>query len=310
MGYELYREVKVHAPLSLTHREKLTAMVLADDANDRTRLTYSSVVDPEILRQAMVKNDRDMRKILARLQDEKVIEKAAGGHNGSRAKYRFLHLAPAVGSSKPGELKGVQIEPATPPEGGPNRTGYEEAMCQKEPPTGGVGGSFWHRRGSKKNPPTPPTSSTTSSSSNPPHPSTGSTPQPEGGGGGSDHDEQQQHAAVEYLRSLPAPWSAGRRTAANLAPLLLAAAADTGWQLDEQLATKLTENAGGITNYAAVLRKRIEDLPRLHQPRASVGPTLPPWCGQCDGPDLSDRWRSTATGEIKCPDCNPHARAA
>lgn len=158
MGYELYREVKVWAPPSLTHREKLTAMVLADDANDRTRLTWNSVVNPEIMRQAMVKNDRDMRKILAKLQDEKVIESAGGGHNGRIAKFRFLHLDP-VGC--PGESAcgcplalAVQKEPATEP--------ADAGPVQKEPATSGVAGSNWHRSRSESDPPTPSPSSTTS----------------------------------------------------------------------------------------------------------------------------------------------------
>lgn len=163
MGYELYREVKVWAPPSLTHREKLTAMVLADDANDKTRLTWNSVVDPEIMRQAMVKNDRDMRKILAKLQDEKVIESAGGGHNGRIAKYRFLHLDPAgcpggSGCGCPLTLA-VQNEPATERVGGPERTGYDKASdpgpVQKEPPTDGVAGSNWHRSRFESDLPTP-----------------------------------------------------------------------------------------------------------------------------------------------------------
>lgn len=168
MGFPIYREVKKWAPDTLTHREKLTALVLADDANDDTRVTFSSVIDPEILRQAMVKNDRDMRKILTRLQEEKVLERVSGGHNGRVAKYRFLRLAPAgspdvAGSESPAYSGEDRRDVA-----GPNRTSYEDSdqpeMFLKEPPTGGVGGSFRHRRRSKKNPPTPSTSSTTTSS--------------------------------------------------------------------------------------------------------------------------------------------------
>ncbi|MEU3287811.1 hypothetical protein [Streptomyces longwoodensis] len=115
MGYELYREVKVWAPTTLTHREKLTALVLADDANDKTRLTYSSVVDPEIMRQAMVPDDRSMRRIIAKLKEEKVLEHVGGGHNGRTAKYRFLHMAPAGSSagvpSDPADVAGSKTPP-------------------------------------------------------------------------------------------------------------------------------------------------------------------------------------------------------
>lgn len=170
MGYELYREVKVWAPDGLTHREKLTALVLADDANERTRLTWKSVVDPEIMRQAMVKNDRDMRKIIAALQEVKVLEHAGGGHNGRTAKYRFTHLDPAGCPGPPCECPlalPVQNAPAT-PVGGSESTGYEEAANsearQKEPATDDVAGSNRHRSRSESDRPTPSASSTSSSS--------------------------------------------------------------------------------------------------------------------------------------------------
>lgn len=166
MGYELYREVKVWAPPSLTHREKLTALVLADDANDRTRLTYSSVVDPEIMRQAMIPDDRSMRRIVAKLKEEKVLEHVGGGHNGRTAKYRFLHLAPA-GSG--GEMPG-DSDPATPSVGGSESPSYEgtpgEKAGEKDPPTDGVAGSFSASRRVKKTRPTP-SPPTTSSSTTP-----------------------------------------------------------------------------------------------------------------------------------------------
>jgi hypothetical protein len=163
MGYELYREVKVWAPPSLTHREKLTAMVLADDANDRTRLTYSSVLAPEIMQQAMVPDDRAMRRIIAKLKEEKVLEHVAGGHNGRTAKYRFLHLAAAgSGTAMPGE-----IGPATADVGGSESPPYGEAPDEKggekDPPTDGVGGSFSASRRVKKAPPTPSPPTTSSS---------------------------------------------------------------------------------------------------------------------------------------------------
>ncbi|MFJ4012229.1 hypothetical protein [Streptomyces sp. NPDC090026] len=170
MGYELYREVKVWAPDGLTHREKLTALVLADDAHERTRLTWKSVVDPEIMRQAMVKNDRDMRKIIAALQAVKVLEHAGGGHNGRTAKYRFAHLAPEGCPGPPCECPlalPVQNAPAT-HVGGSESTGYEEApdteTCQNEPATDDVAGPNRHRSRSESDRPTPSTSSTTTSS--------------------------------------------------------------------------------------------------------------------------------------------------
>lgn len=180
MGYPLFREVKVGAPAGLTHREKLVAMVLADDANDHSRLTHSSTVSPEILEQAMVKTDREMRKILARLVEMKVLEAAASGHNGCTAKYRFLHISPdgcPGGRCRCPIALAVQKEPATDaPEtdedeavAGPETPAYaepeEEADVPKRTGYSGVGGSFWSSSRSKKNLPTPSSSSTTTTTS-------------------------------------------------------------------------------------------------------------------------------------------------
>jgi len=177
MGYNLYREVKRAAPDVLTHREKLAAMVLADDANDKTRLTYGSTVDPELMQHAMVKTEREMRRILARLQEVKIVEHAGGGHNGRTAKYRFLHLDPDGCPGSPCRCPlalGGEKEPPTDADdtsgvdsvGGLETPAYDEPETgpagEKSPPTEGVGGRFPPRRRAKKAPPTPTTSSTTS----------------------------------------------------------------------------------------------------------------------------------------------------
>jgi hypothetical protein len=132
----------VWAPATLTHREKLTALVLADDANDRTRLTFHSVVDPEIMRQAMVPDDRAMRRIVARLKEEKILEQAEVGHNGRTAKFRFLHLAPAGSAA----MKAGEKDPATDDVGGSESPAYVQPEdgkpVQNDPATPVVGGSF------------------------------------------------------------------------------------------------------------------------------------------------------------------------
>ena len=176
MGYELYREVKVYAPSTLTPREKLAAMVLADDANDQTRLTWSAITDPEIMRQAMVPDDRSMRRVIAKLKEEKVLEPAGGGFNGKIAKFRFLHLAPANGAP----MKAGGNHPPTQPKGGENshpthdEGGSESPAFMEEPkgkggenhpPSGDEGGSFYAGRRVEITRPTPSTSSTTTSSS-------------------------------------------------------------------------------------------------------------------------------------------------
>jgi hypothetical protein len=163
MGFLLFREVKTWAPPTLTHQEKLTALVLADDANDETRLTYNSVVDEEIMRCAMVPDSRKMLRIIARLKQEKVLEQVGKGHNGRTAKYRFLHLGSA-------DSKDGGIDHPTDRVGGSNEPPYGPA--QEEPqggemnhPTNPEGWSFSTTKGGQKNHPYTSTSSTTTSSS-------------------------------------------------------------------------------------------------------------------------------------------------
>ncbi|MER8236100.1 hypothetical protein [Streptomyces sp. NPDC094049] len=69
-------------------------------------------------------------------------------------------------------------------------------------------------------------------------------------------------AAFQFLQVLPRPWTAGRVTARSLAPLLAAAVADQGWELDGALIAELIQNPEGVKRPTKVLKSRIEDLPR------------------------------------------------
>lgn len=298
MGYELYREVKKWAPESLTHREKLTAMVLADDANEETRLTWSSVVDPEIMRQAMVKNERDMRKVLARLQEAGVIEHVGGGHNGRVAKYRFLRMAPAVAGS--------------------DRTGYEptpvDGLVQKEPPTDGVGGSIRHRRRSNSNPPTPLSSSTTPPPSPPPAAPAPVMPPPvtedrEGGREEAALTPQEQAAADALTRITAATpqLALGQREIVGLAPLAVPWLERT---TEARLAQALTAGLpAAIGSPAGIIRRRLLDkLPAALVPAQASGPGLPEWCGQCGDGNPAARYNARfRTTDMGLCHCHPQA---
>ncbi|MFE2407084.1 hypothetical protein ACFXDE_01935 [Kitasatospora sp. NPDC059408] len=74
---------------------------------------------------------------------------------------------------------------------------------------------------------------------------------------------EQTVAAGRFLQELPAPWAVGRRTAVRLAPKLLEAIAEQGWDLDQALVAELTKNPNGINSHSRVLATRIDDLP-LH----------------------------------------------
>jgi hypothetical protein len=101
----------------------------------------------------------------------------------------------------------------------------------------------------------------------------------DGGRGQEAEDAAQQQetqarlvAAADFLQELPAPWRAGRKTARNLAPLLLEVAVDQGWELGPELVRELTKNPGGVRSYPATLKSRIEDLPRASRKSGPAGP--------------------------------------
>lgn len=132
-----------------------------------------------------------------------------------------------------------------------------------------------------------------------------------GGGGTQQQDDPRLTAAALFLEKLPAPWTVGPKTARDLAPLLLDCATAQGWQPNGALTAKLTENPGGVTNYAAVLRARIADLPKKATARQHAGPAaVQPWCGHCGDGRTAARsnihLRTTDDGR-HCPECHPNA---
>ncbi|MEU8708681.1 hypothetical protein [Streptomyces sp. NPDC048565] len=69
-------------------------------------------------------------------------------------------------------------------------------------------------------------------------------------------------AAAEFLAELPGRWACGRKTSAELAPLLAEAVQVQGWELGADLVQQLTRRFQARRSIVAVLRERIEDLPR------------------------------------------------
>jgi hypothetical protein len=100
VGLRLYVEVLDFAPTTLTHREKLALAVLAEDAPDKTRVTWSSVEDPKILRRAKVTRPQ-MYEVLKALIAKGVLKKVSAGQKHAVAKYEVLPLAPAQGPEIP-----------------------------------------------------------------------------------------------------------------------------------------------------------------------------------------------------------------
>ncbi|MFI5634863.1 hypothetical protein ACIA8E_37050 [Streptomyces sp. NPDC051664] len=78
-------------------------------------------------------------------------------------------------------------------------------------------------------------------------------------------------AASEFLAELPGRWACGRKSAAELAPLLAEAAQEQGWKLSGDLVQQLTRRSQARRGALSVLRERIEDLPRYRAARVDAG---------------------------------------
>ncbi|WP_066070084.1 hypothetical protein [Frankia sp. EI5c] len=65
MGYELYREVKDHAPADLHPTELLLLLIVADDANDQTRLSFAA--REQLVRWMRMTTWDSVQKVLNRL---------------------------------------------------------------------------------------------------------------------------------------------------------------------------------------------------------------------------------------------------
>ncbi|MFC7869676.1 hypothetical protein ACFUS2_00750 [[Kitasatospora] papulosa] len=91
MGGRLYVEVLDYAPTTLTHREKLALSVLADDARDTTRITWSSVESEKILRRAQVSRAQ-IYAVIKALIEKDCLEKVSAGQKNGTAKYRIRPL--------------------------------------------------------------------------------------------------------------------------------------------------------------------------------------------------------------------------
>lgn len=298
MGIKLVEELMDHVPDSLTATEWKGLIVLARDANDETRLTYSKVNSPEILHRVRM-TPAVWANVRSALIRKGVLVIAEQGVRGRSARYLIPVMCPFGIRHRSDEDQSLSV-------GNLHGSDEDQKPIRHETDEESAGNLIDSMT------PTPLYSSTTTSSSAP-SPSLAVAPIAEGGGGGSSDDGQLQ-AAADFLRHLPAPWTAGRRAAQTLAPLLLDAMTEDGWDFGPELAAQLTSNPEGIKSYAAVLPRRIKDLP---PPRPTAAPvpavnSLPPWCGTCADEDPAARFnarlRLTRTGP--CPTCHPNTAAA
>ncbi|SFY52099.1 hypothetical protein [Streptomyces sp. F-1] len=88
MGIRLIVEVLTSAPEALTHREKLLLVVLAEDANDDTRITWNSVERPEVLRSAKLSRSQ-LYAVIKSLITKGALTKLNAGQKNGTAKYKI-----------------------------------------------------------------------------------------------------------------------------------------------------------------------------------------------------------------------------
>jgi len=88
VGIRLIVEVLTSAPEALTHREKLALVVLAEDANDDTRMTWNSVERPEVLRAAKLSRSQ-LYAVLKSLIAKGALTKLTAGQKNGTAKYKI-----------------------------------------------------------------------------------------------------------------------------------------------------------------------------------------------------------------------------
>lgn len=96
MGWRIAEEVQEHAPTSLTWRELYVACVLANDANENTRVCRPGLLtDERLMRRLRMTDKREILRVIERLAEAKVIERVTRGQKGQQAEFRFLSLGPA-----------------------------------------------------------------------------------------------------------------------------------------------------------------------------------------------------------------------
>lgn len=289
MGIRLIVEFMDYGP-TLTPMEWRAMVVLLEDANDGTRLTWSRVTDPKIEHRVGL-SGKAWTNLRAALVRKGALIITVRAKRGQAAKYRIPIFDPNRMGHEIDDLTGEmghEIDDLTRP------IGHETDDANAQ----------WVMRSI---PPTPPNSSTTSPSTAASSSSAAEGPTPQGGGGGLQEQEQQRRdaAAVSFLEALPAPWTAGRKTARALAPLLLERATAQGWQPDADLVAQLTANPDGVRDYCAVLRSRIDDLPK--RPTAKAATTAAPKCDQCDEAGFRYRDPENQAGPYRCPCRLPNA---
>jgi hypothetical protein len=102
VGIRLIVEVLDHCPTTLTHREKLALVVLAESARDRTRECLPGIENDEKVARRMKLPGRSTRyAVIQALRTKGALEVVSAGRKYSRAVYRISDLTAAQGPAFP-----------------------------------------------------------------------------------------------------------------------------------------------------------------------------------------------------------------
>ncbi|WPO70242.1 hypothetical protein [Streptomyces sp. KN37] len=307
MGYALRRWLADRLPADLSSGERLVALEIADQANEKTRLAYGSNLLDIIVHRTGLANQKQVGKVLGKLAasglELRVPVRDKNGeiicNKAGRPLYAFEGRKLTFRIPEEKEFPAREVPR------------WGEHSAERSPQRGSTGAERSPARGQE----VPLQGDLVSSPLLKPPPLKASTPSaPADGVAG----RQQQHedrlaAAAAFLETLPEPWTIGPVSARATAPDLVRMIDKQGWDLDADLVAKLTERPGGITSYPPILRIRIKDLPRRIRPapRTRSAP-LSPWCGECaDGAKAAEREGRLrlvydAGGHARpCPKCHP-----
>jgi hypothetical protein len=102
VGIRLIVEVLDHCPTTLTHREKLALVVLAESARDRTRECLPGIENDENIARRMKLPARSSRyEVIQALRSKGALEVVSSGRKYSRAVYRIPDLTTAQRPENP-----------------------------------------------------------------------------------------------------------------------------------------------------------------------------------------------------------------
>lgn len=346
MGYELRRWLEDRLPQEISSGERVVALAIADLAWDDSRVAYGRKFMEKLLWKTGFENEAQIGKVLGKLSARGIeLRVPVNGEDGrpmrnKRGQLVYAHrghqrtFRVPFASEFPGRAAPYWDDEG---ERSPDRNIHAWHDGERSPARGTIRDESSPGRASNKGERSPsregnkgersparesmvtqagdpiPLTTTTTSPSAPQLAATAAEP-----AGGTQQNEAAEDA-ISFLMNLPAPWTVGRITAKAYAPDLLRTIREQGWRLDDALAAKLTENPQGINKPRAMLRIRINDLPKAPPPRpAKPRAQLPPWCGECaDGAkaaELAGHLRliyDEAGNGRPCPKCHPDmAKAA